>query len=134
MSKHIVLIDDSEEFLEITKDILEDAGFRVSAATNLEDSRAFFRANDVNLIICDLVLPSEKRDNAPADSPSVMVGIHAINDLAQSYPAIPIIAISGKITGDYLEAMEEFGAQAALAKPFDRETLLGKVNEILSDA
>ncbi len=63
-------------------------------------------------------------------------GLETIANLRRRETYVPIIAISGGGRAgnlDYLETARYIGADGTLAKPFGRQDLLNKVNQVLSD-
>jgi two-component system cell cycle response regulator DivK len=53
----VLLVDDEEEFLELTKEILEDAGFVVECAHAAGEAVARAVANPPDVILLDILLP-----------------------------------------------------------------------------
>jgi CheY-like chemotaxis protein len=127
MSATILVIDDCEELRETVHDILVDSGYGVALAADPEEADQRLQDHNFTLILCDLVMPIETADDHEEDNDSAMVGVHGINRLSKRYPEIPIIAMSGKLTGDPLNIMRRFGAADTLSKPFTREELLRTV-------
>ena len=132
--KKILIIDDSADFREMVKDMLEDADYEVSEASSAEKALSLCEREKFSLIICDLVLPVvEEPDSEPLEeNDSVMVGVGAIQKLSTLYPSVPIIAVSGQMTGAPLKAMVKFGAISCLSKPFGRDELLRAVTAVLA--
>jgi CheY-like chemotaxis protein len=74
------------------------------------------------VVIADLSMPN-------------MEGIETIQQIRRSRPNAKIIAMSGAtdLSGAaYLNTAREFGADAVLAKPFQRAALLDAVDQLLS--
>jgi two-component system cell cycle response regulator DivK len=53
----VLLVDDEEEFLELTKEILEGAGFTVECARAAGEAVARAVANPPDVILLDILLP-----------------------------------------------------------------------------
>jgi CheY-like chemotaxis protein len=100
---------------------LEDEGYDVLEAPNGKEGIELFKEERADLIICDLIMPEKE-------------GIETIMELRRDFPEVKIIAMSGGGRGgadQYLSSAKSLGANAALIKPFERETLLAVVSELL---
>lgn len=117
----ILVVDDDPQVLELVSQMLMLEGHTVTRAANgIEAERAFERI-DFDLVITDLIMPERE-------------GIETIARMRRATPVMPIIAISGggRIgPGDYLQTAAQMGANATLAKPFDRTDLVSIVTELL---
>lgn len=122
----LLVIDDCDEFRETLGEMLQACGHDVTLADGPASAEVLIKGNNFDLFLCDLVMPA-----AEFDDQSAMVGVHFISQLAKSHPEIPVVAISGELTGDPLEAVRHFGARGALSKPFSQPQLMRLVREIL---
>jgi len=126
----VLVIDDCEELTDIVLELLENEGYAVERAHDRQSALARLEGENFDLILCDLVLPLD--DSQSEESDSAMVGVHCIHEIAQKYPRVPIIAISGELVGSPLSAVEQFGACGTLSKPFGRKELLQAVQSALN--
>ncbi len=122
----LLVIDDCDEFRETLGEMLQACGHEVVLANGPAEAQELIKNNQFELFLCDLVMPAEEFDDQ-----SAMVGVHFISELAKAHPGIPVVAISGELTGDPLEAVRHFGARGALSKPFSQPQLMRLVREIL---
>src|SRR5688500_7238966 len=104
----ILLVDDDDSVRIALRRPLERMGHQVVEAQNGKEALAFYRADPVDLILIDLVMPEKE-------------GLETIRELRQGYPEVKIVAMSGgtracNATG-LLRAAEHFGARRVLAKP-----------------
>lgn len=129
----VLIIDDCEDFRESVFEILADEGYSVEVADGPETALAACETQQFDLILCDLVLPDQEDEYADEGDASVsaIVGVHTIRQLSKKYPGIPLVAVSGELTGAPLEAIQSFGAVRCLSKPFGREDLLMAVRAVL---
>lgn len=115
----VLVIDGEENILSTTRDVLEQAGYRVETAqdgaTALKQLQA--RSLEVDVIITDIVMPE-------------VGGVTVIEKLRTVRPELPIIAASG-LTDERTEAAREAGAQAFLSKPFTDEALRSTLQRVL---
>jgi CheY-like chemotaxis protein len=122
----LLVIDDCDEFRETLGEMLKECGHEVAVASGPAEAESLIEKGGFELFLCDLVMPADELDDS-----SAMVGVHFISYLAKKYPEIPVVAISGELTGDPLEAVRHFGARGALSKPFSQPQLLRLVREVL---
>jgi len=116
MKRILVMDDDPSVRLLLTK-MLETAGYEVVSADAAEAGLAAAWSQPPDLVITDFDMP-------------VYNGLRAIRMLrVDSSLRIPVIVVSG-VTD---ESVLENGASAFFRKPVDREQLLAKVAELLSE-
>jgi CheY-like chemotaxis protein len=116
----LLLVDDEQPILTLTRATLEASGYRVLTACGGEEGLATYRANrqDVRLVVLDMMMPG-------TDGPAVMA------ELRREAPVLPIIAASGlKPVGRTAEAVAAH-ATAFLSKPFSDDELLHTVARLL---
>jgi DNA-binding response OmpR family regulator len=114
----ILVADDEAGVRAFLRDALEQGGHEVTEAADGKQALQQARAEPVDLVITDLVMPKQE-------------GIETIRALRKEMPGIGIIAITGKFEGPYLKMVQMLGADAVLTKPVSAEILLAKVAEVL---
>jgi CheY-like chemotaxis protein len=128
----ILVIDDDQPVLATIKLVLETQGFEVVAVESGRAGKLALEATSFDAAIVDVFMPE-------------MDGLETIKALRRRCPELPIIAVSGAISlFDYRDAMEpppdylamasEFGAVAAVQKPFQPRELLRAVRESIGIA
>jgi CheY-like chemotaxis protein len=124
--KRIIVVNDTEEILELFRDILEgEGGYEVIIATYKPQIIDQIEEANLDLIICDYVFGEEK------------VGDQLVEKLRMNRDTadIPIIVCSGAI-----QALRDMEGQYAeknvsiLYKPFDIDELLNLVSKKLSNS
>ena len=122
--KRIIVIDDDNKGNLMVCRILEKEGYQVSTACNGAEGLKMIMKERPDLVITDLYMPEKD-------------GLETIMELRQTDKELRILAISGgcaKINmADILDTAEMFGADAIMAKPFQLESFLDKVKELLGD-
>jgi DNA-binding response OmpR family regulator len=123
--KKVMVIDDDIPCNRMVCRILENAGYEVRAAFNGAEGLRLFRHDRPDLVITDLYMPEKD-------------GLETIMELRQADAKIKILAISGGSlninVADMLDAAEMFGADAIMAKPFQLNTFLHQVKELLGES
>ena len=120
--KRILVIDDDEAFRRVFADTLVRAGYQVLTAENGVVALKLFRAQPVDLVITDLVMPEKE-------------GIETMLELRKLQPSLKIIVMSGGgrvDPTDYLPMAKQLGASKTLAKPFKSEEMLHAVADLLA--
>jgi DNA-binding response OmpR family regulator len=121
MAKTILIVEDEEAVRELEKFILEQQGYDVvEARDGLEGlAKAEFRKPD--LILLDLMMPD--------------VSGGRMFDEMKRHPTttgIPIIVVTGK--PDAHEMFDDtLGPNNVIMKPFEADTLLGRIREHIGD-
>lgn len=117
----------------IVQDLLLDMGLDCTTAEDASSAMQVLEEQRFDVILCDLVLPVEDEfeDEDEVENVSAMVGVHAINKISKDYPGVPVVAISGALTGAPLRAIEQFGALTTISKPFGRDELQAAIEYAL---
>ncbi len=117
----ILVVDDELEMLDILRQVLAAAGYRVVTAGNGREASAELAREKFDLVLTDLLMP--ERD-----------GTEVIGELRAKYRDTPVVAMSGggrMPRGEYLKIAKMFGAHAMLEKPFTNEQLLSTIELLL---
>jgi DNA-binding NtrC family response regulator len=117
----ILIIDDDDTLRGIIAKSLTHAGHTISQANNGRKGVAMYKASPTDLVITDLVMPEQE-------------GMETIKVLHQTFPELPIIAMSGGLDGSplYLDLTRRLGARITLTKPFTLQQLKVAIDEILA--
>ena len=110
--EHIYLVEDEPAIRQLLQDHLESAGYQVSTAKNGEEAieRLESLSRPVDMLLTDLGLPD-------------MSGEEVAHQILQSYPELPIIAMTGYVDAEKHQALKEQGFQTVLKKPFDLQVI-----------
>ena len=117
----ILLVEDEAFVREITREILESAGYRVLKARNAAEADTRFRGHRkiVKLLLTDVVLPGQN-------------GRDLANDLKAMNSALRVIFISGYPLNTAMQKRLVEDGMFYLPKPFSAESLLRKVRQVLA--
>lgn len=122
--KKILVIDDNVQCNQMVCRFLTASGYEVSSAPNGVEGLKLFRKEIPDLVVTDLFMPEKD-------------GLETIMELRRTDQKVRILAMSGGSTKmnmiDMLDIAETFGADAIMAKPFQLETFLQKVKELLDE-
>lgn len=121
MSKHILVIDDDPVLLTMTREYLEDAGFKVSTADcGIYSNNIIYGTPPPDLIVLDVIMP-------------LMSGVKKAKLLKQREKSsrIPIILMSSKAEEELKGLAQEAMADDYLCKPFTADQLMAKVLKLL---
>ncbi|MFC3785248.1 two-component system chemotaxis response regulator CheY [Sphingopyxis italica] len=118
MSKSCLVVDDSKVIRKVARHILESMAFAVDEAADGQEALTFCRANRPDVILLDW--------NMPVMSGMEFLG--AFNDLDYGHQERPrVVFCTTENSIDHIRAAIEAGADEYVMKPFDRETLEGKL-------
>ena len=122
MPNKILIIDDEEDFIESLDSILTDKGYDVGTACSGKEALEKAVSFHPDLIILDLVMPG-------------MSGNEVCEKIRKN-PALertPVLIMTGFDNGERKSTSFISGADDYITKPFNPETFLCRVDELLSD-
>lgn len=117
----IIVIDDEEAVLNISKLALERNGYRTKTYSNGRDALETFRKSneDITLVILDMMMP-------------VMNGPTLIEELKKVNPKVKILVSTGMKSGDKgFSDLDEIDVADIIMKPYSSEELLDKIYKII---
>jgi two-component system alkaline phosphatase synthesis response regulator PhoP len=120
MTKTILVVDDEPAIVQIARDYLERAGFRVLAAEDGASALRLARSERPALLVLDLMLPG-------------MDGLDVTRALRQDPTTrrVPIIMLTARVEeADRLVGLE-LGADDYITKPFSPRELVARVRAVL---
>lgn len=114
----ILIVDDNETILEYIRKILTPSGHTIISHSSSKGALKAFFAEEVDLVVCDMMMPE-------------FDGFYLIKEMRSANPDVPIIMITG--VGGVQDAVKaiQSGANDFIAKPFDAEEFLLKVEKNL---
>ncbi|TSJ36377.1 response regulator [Mucilaginibacter corticis] len=117
--KTILICDDDEGILDMLELVLEETGYRIVPVKNSLHIYDEIEKQNPDLILLDLWMP-------------VLSGDQVLRTLRKNPDtrALPVIVISASREGERIA--NEAGANSFLAKPFDLEMLVNRVNEMIA--
>ena len=121
--KHILIVDDEPDLVELLSYNLKKEGFTVTSAVDGEEALLMLKKSTFSLILLDLMLPG-------------IQGLELCRILRQNQKTehIPIIMITAK--GEETDKILglETGADDYITKPFSPKELIARVNAVLRRA
>jgi len=118
--KTVLVVDDEPKIVQLARDYLAHAGFKVASASDGKEALAAFRTGAVDLIVLDLGLPL-------VDGLDVARAIRKTSN-------VPIVMLTGR--GDESDRIAglELGADDYVTKPFSPKELVARVRAVLRRA
>jgi two-component system, OmpR family, alkaline phosphatase synthesis response regulator PhoP len=120
MAKHVLVVDDEEDILQLVKYNLVKDGFQVTCVSTGEEAIRATRAKMPDVVLLDLMLPG-------ADGFTVARTLRADAKTAH----IPIVFLSARGEETDIVAGLELGAEDYITKPFSPRVLVAKVRTVL---
>lgn len=120
MSYKVLVADDEQEIRDILRIAFEQEDFEVIQAVNGVDAMEKIRANDLDIIILDIMMP-------------VMDGLQVCETVRKEFD-IPIIMVTAKEEEDDRLIGLEMGADDYITKPFSPREVVARVRAVLRRA
>ena len=123
---NILVVDDDRLFAQLMMKALIKAGHDAVVAEDGIEAMAALAQRQFTCVVCDLIMPNQE-------------GLETIKLMRAACPNLAIVAISGGMPSgetrglNILDVAVDFGANAALRKPFQLSALVVAVNEVLRD-
>ncbi len=112
---NVLVVDDSEELLEVSSHLLKIKGYLVKSASSFEACMDVLKQTVPDILILDVTLQGGD-------------GRNLCKKIKQEYKNIAFILVSSNPT--LLENYEECNADVVVEKPFTTKTILGKLDEL----
>jgi len=119
--EHLLLVEDEEVIRNILAEILTNNGYRVTAKQDGFSALRSLRENPkrFSLVVTDLGLPD-------------MDGEVLADSIRQDAPDLPIVVITGYVSPERFQRLEEQGLDELVRKPNDLEEVLEAVARLLN--
>lgn len=114
---HILVVDDDDRIRSLLSRFLRERGFRVSAAPNADKALSMLRSLSFDLLILDVMMPG-------------MDGFE-LTSLVRETRETPILLLTARGEAEDRIRGLSLGADDYLAKPFEPEELVLRINAIL---
>ena len=120
-NRHLLVVDDDDRIRGLLKEYLSRNGFRVSTAADAASARRLMESLDFDLLVLDVMMPGE-------DGFSLT---RSIRERTGAIGRTPVLILTAKGTGpERIEGLS-LGADDYLAKPFEPQELLLRIEAIL---
>ena len=118
----VLVVDDEEAIRDIGRQVLENRGYQVLAASSGEEALELYRAHgtEIDLVVMDLGMPG-------------MGGEECSRRIMELNPAVRLIVASGYSEKDELEDILNSEHRRFIAKPYRVKELLSLAREVLGD-
>ncbi|WP_184546387.1 response regulator [Mucilaginibacter sp. FT3.2] len=116
MSRKILILDDSEDILEVMKEVLEMAGYEVKTLNYTDDICKSVMTFNADLVILDYILFGINGGELCHILKTSAVTAHIPVIMVSAYPRV-------------LESLGSYGSDAFVAKPFNLTDIVDTVKE-----
>ncbi|MFO8077380.1 MAG: response regulator [Thermoplasmatota archaeon] len=118
--KKIMVVDNEPDIVDLTRTVLELGGYEVIPAYSGEECLKKIEEGEVDLILLDIMMPG-------------MSGWDVFNRIKSKYDHIKVAFMSVlEISEKRKQVLLDEGLSDYIMKPFDKDTLLDKVDSILN--
>jgi len=119
--KKIMVVDNEADIVDLTRTVLELGGYNVVAALSGEECLRLLEKEKVDLVLLDIMMPG-------------MSGWDVFNRINKKSPKIKVAFMSVlEISDKRKQVLIEEGLADYIMKPFDKDTLLDRVDKILEE-
>ena len=112
----ILIVDDSDETIEVLKRNLQKEGYDVFYAYNVVDAIKILESTSIDLVLTDLKMPK-------------VSGLDLIRHVRENYKDTEVMMITGYATINGAVEAIKTGAEEYLTKPFTKDELLGAITQ-----
>ncbi len=113
----ILYVEDEQSLALIVADSLENHGFEVVHRENGQDALAYFKRENVDVIILDVMMP-------------LMDGFTAATEIRRTNPHVPILFLSALTQAEDVVKGFHLGANDYIRKPFKIEELIVRIEAL----
>ncbi len=119
-SETVLVVDDEETVITVSKELLEMLGYRVFTATSGKDAVDIYRErkDEIDLVILDMIMPD-------------IGGGEAFALMKMVNPKVKVILSSGYSLNGQANSIMKQGCKAFIQKPFSIDELSKRVREVL---
>jgi two-component system phosphate regulon response regulator OmpR len=121
--RHLLVVDDDDRIRDLLKEFLTRAGFRVSGAADAAAAKRLMTAMAFDLLVFDVMMPGE-------DGFALTRWVRT----AAASPQTPILMLTARDAADDRITGLTLGADDYLAKPFEPQELVLRIEAILRRA
>ena len=119
--KKIMVVDNEPDIVDLTRTVLKLGGYNVVTANSGEECLRLLEKEKVDLVLLDIMMPG-------------MSGWDVFNRIKKKSPKVKVAFMSVlEISDKRKQVLLDEGLADYIMKPFDKETLLGRVDNILKD-
>lgn len=119
MAQSILLVEDEQNLLKTTGEILKREGYRVTSVKSGDEAIKTLLFSEFDLILMDLSLPGYR-------------DLDLFNIVHSRYPYIPILLFSGILYSDMIAQANMLGASGCIKKPINPVQLIETIRSTLS--
>jgi DNA-binding NarL/FixJ family response regulator len=112
--KKILIVEDDQDFAEMTKECLKVKGYKIDVVTSREDALQFFKKEIHHIALIDIFLGKEN-------------GFELINSFKELHPKIVCVMMTAYPKKEFAISSLEKGVYDILFKPFDPLELLSVI-------
>ena len=121
MGKRVLIIEDEREIQDILKELLTDAGYEATAASDGLEGITLFQKQKFDLILLDIMMPK-------------IDGLEVLRSFRQTGKTTPVLFLTAKdAVPDRVKGLDS-GANDYLVKPFSFDELMARLRAIIRNS
>lgn len=120
MSTQILIVENSAEYRDMLQEIVEGIGYQTLVASKAAEAVRILEDNIISLILLDIKMPA-------------IHGHQFLKHIRKQGKRMPVIVISGYLTPDILEVLQDNGVANVLVKPVTVRRVAQEVAKVLGE-
>ena len=117
----VLVVDDEREIRDILREALEVEGLPVHTAEDGEQGLKMLHSRPYRLVILDLRMPG-------------LSGLELLSEINRMHRRPPVMILTGMASPEEIETALGYGAERCLRKPFQIDSLVAEVRDLLQAA
>lgn len=120
-NQHILVVDDEPDLMELAKESLELAGYKVTTASSGKEAlKKLQKENGIDLLFSDVVMPG------------ILNGYELAEQALKIRPTLKVLLTSGYTSKAFLQTGHTQFQGGLLDKPYNLKNLLGRIDNIFN--
>jgi two-component system, OmpR family, response regulator ResD len=114
--RRILIVDDEVQIRNLVRNVLERAGFEVTAARNGCEAIELLAAGDYDVVLLDVMMPK-------------VDGLEVVDELRKA--SSPVLAHTYLLTAGDANSLADLPVRGVIAKPFDISVLVAEAKDCI---
>ncbi len=118
---HVLFVDDEPLLADLAQQMFPVLGYRVTVHADAADAIAYLRehASEIDLVVTDMSMPKH-------------TGLEVAAAAAVARPGLPVVLMSGYVSGDMAAEADRLGVREVIGKPVSIQSLADSLRRALS--
>jgi YesN/AraC family two-component response regulator len=119
MKKSVLIVDDEEDLRSILMEIIESESFHCVEACSGQEALKILQNQKISLVISDINMPNGN-------------GFYLLETMRENKMTLPFVFLSAYDSSEHKEKAKGLGVLHFIAKPFNPESIVNLIKQLLS--